>query len=157
MAKDTAKVWLGRFPVLDESHADELDAAAAVHEFGDKRMPREAAEARAHQDYMRDRALDSAAHHLLGVRAAHASGHDEAATKHGEAYAGAMKAAGLNPFEPPHKDVLDRIKTKRPEVYAFKAHPADQFFVPEHREADPADDHIKALLERLQALRAQLK
>lgn len=156
MAKDTAKVWLGRFPILDESHQDDLEARAAIHEFKGK-LPRQAAEERAHGDYMKERALDSAAHHLIGIKAAHAAGHDEAAGKHGEAYAGAMKAAGHDPFSTPPQEVLDRAKHTKNNVYSFKAHEADQLFTPEHREADTADEHIKGLLDKLQALKSTLK
>lgn len=155
MAKDTAKVWLGRFPVLDDSHQDDLEARAAIHEFKGK-LPRQQAEERSHSDYLKEKALDSAAHHLIGIKAAHAAGHDEAAGKHGEAYAGAMKAAGHDPFSAPPQEVLDRAKNAKHSIYNFKAHEADQLFTPEHREADGADEHIKGLLEKLQGLKASL-
>jgi hypothetical protein len=155
MSNDTALVWNKRFPILDESHQHDLDARAAVNEFKN-RLPRQVAEERAHKDYMREHAIAAAAHHLLGVRASHASGHDEAAAKHGEAYAGAMKAAGLDPFGAPHEDILNHIKANKPEVYSFKAHPADQLFTPEHREPDEADTHIQKLLEGLGSLRQRL-
>lgn len=155
MSKDTAKIWLGRFPVLHEDHLPDLEARAAVHEFKHK-LPRDVAEDKAHQDYMKDQALEAAAHHLLGIRAAHAAGHDEAAQQHGEAYAGALKHAGFDPMQTPPQEVLDRVKAARPKVYSFKAHAADQLFTPQPSEADAADQHIRQLLDKLQQLRSGL-
>jgi hypothetical protein len=149
--------WLGidKFPVLDAGDGDDLESAAAVHEFRNK-MPRHLAEERAHSDYIKERAIDAAAHHLLGIKAAHAAGHTAAASSHGEAYVAAMKAAGLDAFGPPHQKVMDRIKTARPGVYSFKKHPADIFFSASPEKADSGDAHIKEILSRLERLRGSL-
>lgn len=149
------QVWLNRFPVLDAEHVPGLEAGAAAHEFRNG-LPREQAEARAHEDYLKERALDAAAHHLVGIRAAHGAGDDHAARQHGDAYAAAMQAAGHNPFSPPPGVVLDRVKDARSKLYSFKAHPADSLFAAPAAEPDPADARIAALLERLQGQRAAL-
>lgn len=153
--KDKAQLWLNRYPVLDEAHVDDLDMRAANHEMKG-RKPRDQAEAAAHADYVRERALDSATHHLIGIRAAVAAGQDDASSAHGEAYAAAMKAAGHDPFQPPPQEVMDRLKANRPKVYSFKAHPADQFFVPAPAEADPADLRIQQLMGHIKALSDQV-
>ncbi len=150
-----AKIWRNRFPILDESHADDLEARAAVHEFKG-RHPTDIAEEKAHADYVRDRALDNASHHLVGIRAAHAAGHDEAARQHGAAYHAAMTAAGHDPTKAPPPEVTDRLKTARPNVYSFKAHEGDELFAPKQQEADEGDAHIRTLLDNLQALRGRI-
>lgn len=149
-------IWLNRFPILDEDHAPALEAAAAVFEFKHK-MPRQGAEEAAHAQYMKERALEAAAHHHCGIKAAHASGHDDAAAQHGEAYVAAMKAAGHDPYQAPPQELLDLLRKQPPKLYNFKAHAADSFFsTPEAEEnVDPADARIKELLERLQALKSQ--
>lgn len=156
MSKNPVPVWQNRFPVVAPEHFDGLEAAAAVHEFKHKKS-RDAAEHAAHDDYRVEQARDSAAHHLLGIRAAHASGNDGAAREHGEAYAAAMKAAGHDPFAPPPPQVMDRVREAMPKVYSFKAHPADVLFASAPPEADPADAHIQNLLGRLNSLRQVAK
>ena len=149
--KPEPKPWLDRYPVLDEEHHADLEARAAVNELRGK-MPREEAEARAHGDYVKERALDAAAHHLLGVKAAHAAQHVNAAKQHGAAYAAAMTAAGADPYEQPPQAVMDRIKDAKQKVYSFKAHPADAFFpVPEE-----VKDPLQKSLDRLLDLKRQL-
>jgi hypothetical protein len=156
MNKQPPKKWLDRYDVLDEDHHNDLEARAAVHEFRGK-MPREEAESRAHSDYLRERAYDAAAHHLVGVRAAHAAGHMQAAQQHGMAYQAAMEAAGEDAHKPPPPPVLDRLKDTKLKVYTFKNHPADQFF-PAQQEAASDEDHaLSSKVEKLRALSAQLK
>lgn len=155
MTTKTPVTWLGRFPILDAEHLDDLETRAAVHEFR-HRLPRARAEEAAHADYLKERALDAAAHHLVGVKMAHAAGHDEAAAAHGNAYAAAMEHAGHDPFQAPPPAVLDRAREARQKLYSFKGHPADTFFVPPEPGADPADAHIAGMLDKLKALKAKL-
>jgi hypothetical protein len=122
------QTWQGR-PLVDPEHSVDLEAAAAAGEFRDK-LPRPAAEERAYQSYRRERALDACAHHLLGIRAAHAAGDAESAQAHGHAYAAAAGAAGFEPIQEPPREVLDRIEMLKPKVYTFRAHPADQLLSP---------------------------
>ncbi len=146
--------WAGHYPILNQDHADELDAAAAAHEFRNG-MPRQEAEARAHGDYTRARALDAAAHHLIGVTAAHAVGAAEAAQLHGAGYAAAMQHAGHDPFGTPPPEVLDRVKELAPKAHTFKAHASDSMFAPVSAEAKPQDARIQEMMQKLRAVGAR--
>lgn len=150
------KPWLGKYPVISEDDHPDLDARAAIFEFRHG-LPQAEAEAQAHHSYVKDKAVDAAAHHLAGLKAAHASGADKAASQHAEAYAGALKAAGLDPFGPVPEEVLDRAKTTKPEVYRFKPHPADLLVEPLGPKADEADQAISGYLDKISELRDRLK
>lgn len=158
MAKEPKEVprWLGRYEVASEDDHPDLDARAAVYEFRHG-LPKDAAERQAHASYSKEKAYDSASHHLLGLRAAAAVGADSAAEKHGAAYAGALKHAGHEPTGPVPKEVLDRIKADRPEVYSYKAHPADSLFEPEDTAADEEDQKLRGFLEHIEQLKSATK
>lgn len=149
------KTWCNR-PILDKGHYDDLEALAAVHEL-QHGMPRADAEERAYTDYRRGHALDAAAHHLLGIRAAYAAGASDAAHQHGQMYASAMREAGLDPFAPPPKEVVVRFEKLQNDVYAYRAHAADEFFQPAETAADDDDARLEDALARVLALRASLK
>ncbi len=155
-AKNKPKLWLNRYPIVHEDHVPDLEARAAVHEFKN-RVPREQAELKAHTDYTRERALDAAAHHLVGLKAGHAAGNDEAAKAHAAAYTGAMQHAGFDPYQKPPQEITDRIEAAKQNVYSFKKHPADSFFNPVTEESTDADQHISDLLEKLKGQREQLQ
>ena len=144
------KPWLDHYPVISEDHHPDLDARAAVAEFRDK-LPRELAERKAHEDYVKEHAYRAAAHHLLGTRAAVASGHDAAAKRHGEAYVAALEAAGHSAMDAPPQKVLDYIQDLKHQVYSFKGHPADALFQP--KSAPKATDDDKALRDKLEVLK----
>lgn len=146
--------WLGRYPVLAADDHAGLDAAAAIHEFR-HRIPQDGAEQRAHAEYLKDRALDAAAHHYVGVKAAHHSGHDAAAAMHGAAYVAACQAAGEDPYGPAPQAVVDRLRTQKPLLYHFKAHPADAMINPPEAKPEGADV-AKSLLDSVAELRARL-
>jgi hypothetical protein len=141
---------LDYYPVISEDHHADLDARAAVAEFRDK-LPKELAERKAHEDYMEEHAYRAAAHHLLGIRAAMASGHDAAAKRHAQAYAAALKVAGHSPLGTPPQKVLDYIQDLKNQVYTFKDHPADALF--ESQESPKATDDDKELKDRIGNLR----
>lgn len=131
--------WQGRRIAAPE-HAADLEMAAAVKQFTEhKRQPE--AESAAHAAYTRSQALDAAAHHLAGIRAAHAGGWDDPAREHAEAYAAAAQQAGFDPHGEPPKEVLDRLASLKP-LYRFKAHPADQLW--ERPEAQSLDAPVTA-------------
>jgi hypothetical protein len=151
------KPWLGRYKVISEDHHPDLDSRAAVHEFRGK-LPREQAEQEAHKDYLQDHAYRSAAHHLLGIRAALAGGNEAAAEKHGSAYATAMKAAGHGALETPPEKVLNYLKDLKSKVYSFKNHEADGLFEPSVLpEASSGDEALKQKIEKLKGMKDQLK
>ncbi len=155
-------LWLGQYPVIPGDE-DLLAASAGVHEFRYGK-PREAAEAAAHADYAKALGVRAAAHHLLGVRAAHATGHLTAAAAHGEAYARAAHVVGFDPSKPPPPEVLDAVAAMTPKEHPvkFKAHPGDamvQSYAGAPPEAEPAEREagIRATLAKLQTLRATLQ
>jgi len=156
MDKEVSK-WRDRYDVLAPEDHDLLDSNAAVHEFRGG-MSKEAAETRAHQNYLRNHALDACAFHYLGMRAALAGQNQSAAKRHGEAYSTAMKHLGYNPLETPPKEVLDRAKDSEKNPYSFKAHQADHFFVPEIPQVKEPTEKEKTLelIEKLKGLRASI-
>jgi hypothetical protein len=157
MSKKEVKPWLGHYAVTSEDHYPDLESRSAILEFRGG-LPKDLAEQQAHKDYLQDQAYRAGAHHLLGIRAAIASGHDEAAKRHGESYAAAMKAAGHSVLESPPQKVLDYIKDAKQHVYSFKEHDADGLFRPEPSpEASPDDEALKGKIEALKGLKDQLK
>lgn len=151
------KPWLGQYPVVSEDHHADLDARAAILELRGK-LPRDQAERQAHQDYLKDQAYRASAHHLLGIRASIASGNDAAATRHGQSYATAMRAAGHGPLESPPQQVLDYIKDAKNKVFSFKEHESDGIFSPVTLpKASSSDEILAQKLETLKGLKDKLK
>ena len=154
---DKIPKWRDRYPVLALEDHDLLDTNSSVKEFRGG-LSKEQVEAEVYKDYLRNHAIDSAAHHLLGMRAATATSHEPAAKKHGQAYSLAVKHLGLNPTDTPPKEILDRAKNIEKNPYSFKAHQADDFFVPKVEVPGiekPHENKTLQLLERLKSLRAK--
>jgi len=122
--------WLGKYPILDATHADDLEMRAAINEHH-HHMPRHEAEEKAHKDYRRDQILDAAAHHYAGMIASHAVGKRDEATKHGVQYALALKQIGHGDIVNPPEEVLERVKTTPSDkIGNFKGHDADAYTQP---------------------------
>jgi hypothetical protein len=121
--------WLDRYEVTDPDDHQSLEVSAAVHEFGGG-LKRDDAEAKAHSEYTFNKAVDAAAHHYLGMRAAAASKNDVAAKKHGESYVNAMTFINADPYSAPPKMVMDRIEDLKTKLYSYKSHPADFLIKP---------------------------
>lgn len=119
--------WQGRV-VAEPAHAQDLEVAAGVKQFSEG-LPQSQAEDAAYSEYVRSRALDAAAHHLAGIRAAHAAGFSDVAAEHAQAYAQAAERAGFEPNAVPPKEVLDRLAGMSP-IHRFKRHPADAIWAP---------------------------
>lgn len=154
--KEEKKVspWLGRHPVLSDDDHPGLEAQAAVHQFHGG-MPQKDAEERAYGDYRRSRALDAAAHHLLGMRAAHAAQDEDAAHSHHAAYSAAVTAVGGDPGAAPLQEVLDRIAEARPRVYSFKEHPSDRLLLaPDGSRESYDQQRLQVAIGRIKALAA---
>ena len=62
--------WKGR-EILDAAHGGDLDRQAAVYEFGSK-LPRDQAEDKAYQEYLRQQRRQGAAHHYQNMLSASA-------------------------------------------------------------------------------------
>jgi hypothetical protein len=120
--------WLDRYPVVDADHLHDLEQRAAINEFH-RKMPRHVAEQTAHDDYRKDQLVEAAAHHLVGMKAAHGAGDMESAKKHGAMYMLACKALGHNDLEPP-PEVAVKAKHTPAQVYKFRAHKGDAFVLP---------------------------
>jgi hypothetical protein len=144
--------WLGR-TIAHKDHVHELEHAAALNEFRDK-MPRPEAEEKAHGDYVQRQHTEAAAHHLSGMKAAHASGDMEAARKHGVMYELHSKALGHKAVGPAHPDVLAHMEKKPGGVYKFKAHRGDLFAIDKKPEEEKVDksEALRAVYEALEPL-----
>jgi hypothetical protein len=117
--------WRNHYSVLSPDDHAVLDTAAARHEFIGGKTSGEA-EQQAHGDYLKNKAIEVAAHHYLGMRAAIAANNTVASKLHGIAYAAAMKHLGLSATDKPSQEILDKAKDSK--TYSFKAHDADEFF-----------------------------
>jgi len=145
--------WNGH-NIIDAEHVHDLEARSAIHEFQSK-LPRQEAEALAHKEYLQDQAMHAAAHHLIGMKAAKESGHDEAAAKHGERYKSALTAAGLDTVGPVPPEVIERMKGKV--LYNFKKHPSDDIFHQPPADDDAEiDERIRNLLSSIAAAKKKL-
>jgi hypothetical protein len=158
------KPWLDKYEVLSEDDHPALEAAAAIQEMRNG-LPKEQAEAKAHDDYLRKHAIQAMGHHLLGSKASLAVGNSEAAMKHGAAYEAAAKHAGVGLDKVPD-EVLEVIKSgKLSGIYNHKSHAADGFFLPKGEDGkvdkNPEKPHkdnekIKKVLEGLDKLKGML-
>lgn len=130
---DKFPTWQGR-RVVSDAHKASLEHAAAIHEFeGGK--PRKEAEAHAYDEYKREHHAQAAAHHLLGMRAAQATGDMDESGKHGMAYDLHLRSLGHDPLDevPPEiKKLVDDPERKG--HYKFKTHRSDAMLLPSREE-----------------------
>jgi len=138
MTDKTQPKWLDRFPIAHADHVPDLETRAACHEFISK-LPRHEAEQKAHDDYKHDQLVDCAAHHYVGLQAAHAAGDKDVAKKHAVVYALAIKQLDPkhNPAGEPPDEVMTRAKNTPAKIQRYKAHLADSFALPKADEAKP--------------------
>lgn len=142
-------MWLKRFPIVDQEHVPDLEQRAAIHEFGGK-IPRHAAEEKAYQDYRHDQLVEAGAHHLVGMKAAHAAGATDQATKHGAMYVLALRALGHDNTISPPDEVATKAANTPSDVYHFKAHKGDAYSIRAHDGTDKPMQ--KSLGENIAAL-----
>jgi len=118
--------WYGH-PVKDEEHASNLDLKASVYQFHHG-MDRHAAENKVKHEDRVERHQKAAAHHLDGMKAAHAVGNHEDAQQHHAMYSLHVKALGGEPGQavPPEVAKWQGNKDKK-HAYTFKGHGDDQF------------------------------
>jgi hypothetical protein len=118
--------WKGR-PISDDSHSHDLEQRAAIYEFQHK-LPKEAAEQKAHEDYQKEQHLQAAASHYVGMKASRATGDNEEAKKHHMMYTAHMQHLGFNPLAPLPSEVEHYIEGARSKpFYSFAPHIADGF------------------------------
>jgi hypothetical protein len=154
MSKE-AKPWLGKHPIANEDHVPGLEILAAVHELKHGKH-REEAEAAAHSDYKKQKAIESAAHHYVGMKMATLSKDDQCARKHSLSYAAAIGAIGADPTGKPPQEVLDLIEAGKVNAHKFSPHENDVLF-PAAVEEDKTDESLKNHLDKLATLRQLLK
>lgn len=143
MAK-TQHMWMDRYPITDPKHTHDLETGAAIHQFM-SRLPRHEAEALSHAEYKKGQIVESAAHHLSGMKAAHAAGSMDEAKKHGVMYALALQQLGHDPVGPVPPEVSGKTKdleTTSP-VYRFRAHKADTYSIPEEPAAVQKSEELE--------------
>ena len=133
-----AHQWKGR-DILDPDDEKDLETRSAIAEFHDT-LPRHLAEEKAHKDYTRDKVIDSAAHHLKGLRSAHAVGDMDTAQKHGLMYKLAMEHLGHKDLLAPPDEVMDRMNNSGEEIHKWKAHPGDYYTLPKETEGEAKTD-----------------
>jgi hypothetical protein len=124
-ASISAASWAGK-PIAHPSHADTLAQDAVINEFGPDKLPRQQAEAKAYEDYVRQQHAEAAAWHLSGMKAAHAGGDLESAKKHSLMYQLHSKKLSHDPVGPAHPMVTAHM-SKSPKPQRFKAHRGDLF------------------------------
>jgi hypothetical protein len=118
--------WYGH-PVENEEHASNLDLKAAVYQYHHG-MPRHEAENRVKHEDRVERHQNAAAHHLDGMKAAHAVGNHEDAQQHHSMYTLHTKALGLDPGGAVAPEVAKwQGKGAKKHAYTFKGHGDDQF------------------------------
>jgi len=118
-------LWLNKHPILEAGHSRDLEQAAALNEFH-RKMPRDAAESAAHDEYRKTHHTKAAAYHFAGIRAAQGAGDLQEAKQHGDLYAQHMKALGEDPYGPVPEHI--RLQASDPghtKVYRFANHGAD--------------------------------
>ena len=147
--------WLDSHPIVHEDHVPDLEIRAAHHEFK-AGLKRDVAEKLAHHDYLREKATESAAHHYLGMKLAALTKDIATSKKHANAYESALKILGHNAVDTPPDEVLDLIKNGKVNPYKFTAHKND-VAIPQQDVIPQVDEGLQAKLERLTALKEQLK
>ena len=137
--------WLDQYPIVDAEHVNDLETRAAIHEFMHK-LPRHEAQAKAHGDYRRDQLAEAAAHHLMGMQAAHSLGSMEEAKRHGVMYALAMRELGHDPVGEPPPEVAKKAKDRAQTdpLHKFKAHKGDVFSMPKDPAANDSESVAKS-------------
>lgn len=121
--------WRDTYPLLSGEHAAELEARAAIKELSEG-LPRHQAELSSHKEYLEGHMRRAAAHHLAGLRAAHAAGDMGAAAQHGALYGLLARALGFSAVgEPPPEVAAMARDPEHSKVYEFKPHGADALVI----------------------------
>ena len=155
MAKKETKLhmWLGKHPLLTPDDENWVETQAAVHEFGENKLPRDEAEGRAYRDYQNRHSAMAAAHHLVGQR----STVGEESQKHALMYALHLKSMGYDPTGPVPDAVKAYMNSDEFEhPVKFKAHKGDALLIhsAEPKDHDRFGKSEDSLVDRLQHLRS---
>ena len=123
--KLTPPKWMGR-PISHRDHDRDLEIEAAINEFGPSHMPRAQAEEKAYKSYLNRQHTEAAAHHLAGMKSAHAAGDMDSARKHSVMYSIHSNALGHDSVGPAHPAVAAHMESN-PSKVKFKSHHGDLF------------------------------
>lgn len=140
MDSKVAPKWKDKYPISDAEHVHHLDTLSAINEFGSK-MPRHEADDKAYEQYKKDRLLESAAHHLTGLKSAHAVGDMDTAHKHAVMYSMAMKAMGHSPTGEVPDEVSNKAKHEPQSITKFKPHKSDLFTLTGNTKEKPSESN----------------
>ena len=151
-SKPKAK-WLEKYDISSPDHVNDLETQSAIHEFNHK-LPRHEAEKKAYDDYVRDRTLEAAAHHLAGMRAAQGAGDMDAARQHGTMYTLALKQLGHPEVGEVPTEITNKMKHEPSKLYRFKGHDSDSFLAggkEDKKDNEPtmAKNVAKVIVEKL--------
>ena len=120
--------WAGKTLV---GNGQGLDETAALLEFKEG-LPRHVAEEKAYRQYNTQHHYQAAAHHLQGMKAAHALGQVDEGKRHGALYALHMRSLGQDPNDDVPPEVMAHMRALQAENqsnYKFKAHGADKLLL----------------------------
>jgi hypothetical protein len=113
--------------IVDPDHMHDLEQRAAIHEFEHK-LPKEAAEKKAHEEYKHEQHLKAAATHFAGMKAAKATGDHDEAKKHHAMYTMHIQELGHDSMGALPKEVEHHMgEVKNEPFYRFTPHKADGF------------------------------
>jgi hypothetical protein len=117
-------------------------------------MPRDKAEGNAYDEYVKRQRLQAAAHHLAGMKAAHAGGDQETARKHSLMYKLHSEALGNEPVGPVHPDVAAQESAYK---MKFRPHKGDLYALekkkaPEDTVSGEAQPVAKAEVDMLRTI-----
>lgn len=121
-------MWLNKYQLMNPKDSAELEKNSAIYQFH-KGLARELAEAKAYEDYKKEKQMEAAAYHLAGMKMAQGAGDMEACKKHGMLYDMHMKSMGLDPYNTLSKDFIELVNKVKPTKYKFSSHKADIFAI----------------------------
>ena len=119
-------MWLGKYPLADDTHTHDLERSAALHEFHGG-MTRDQAEASAYQKYKVLQHQKAAAHHLNGLKNAKQRGNIAEGQRHYIMYCSHAKELGVNPNAPVPPEISTHLNEEASDKY--QEHGADSFIL----------------------------
>lgn len=121
MGNNPLHMWADKYPLVNPSHADELNVTAGHHEFNSG-LSREDAEKKTWGDYRKKQLWDALGHHFRGMTdAARDPNSAEDAKQHSTMYRAIASQLGVDPNGPVPKEIQNY---RDPKMFKFKAHPA---------------------------------
>lgn len=146
LRKTDVPLWQSR-PILEADHVSDLESSAAQHEFRD-RKPRQEAETLAHDSYRKKHSLEAGGHHFRAMKAAQASGDNDAAQKHAAMYGMHLRALGMDPYGPVPSEIKSRAESDdKHTVTRFKPHPGDALLLQPTQKSERGTLNLTRILD----------